>query len=141
MGAEFRSEKEFRTVIDRVFSMMSEDPDMGPKLRDADVPQRFEFTDLELVVNIRAATPGEDGNLHWEWSDDVDWEPKVRMAMSSETANRYFQGKENVAMALARRRIKSGGDVKAALSLIPITKPIYARYREFVETEYPHLAV
>jgi hypothetical protein len=141
MGAEFRSEEEFRTVIDRVFSMMSEDPDMGPKLRDADVPQRFEFTDVDLVVNIRAARAGEDGNLHWEWSDDVDWEPKVRMAMSSETANRYFQGKENVAMALARRRIKSGGDVKAALSLIPITKPIYARYREFLEGEYPHLMV
>jgi hypothetical protein len=141
MGAEFRSEKEFRTVIDRVFSMMSEDPDMGPKLRDADVPQRFEFTDLDLVVNIRAARPEEDGNLYWEWSDDVDWEPKVKMAMSSETANRYFQGKENVAMALARRRIKSGGDVKAALSLIPITKPIYVRYREFVEDEYPHLKV
>ena len=141
MGAEFRSEKEFRTVIDRVFSMMSEDPDMGPKLRDADVPQRFEFTDVDLVVNIRAARPGEDGNLYWEWSDDVDWEPKVRMAMSSETANKYFQGKENVAMALARRRIKSGGDVKAALSLIPITKPIYDRYRQLVEDEYPHLAV
>jgi hypothetical protein len=141
MAAEFRSEKEFRTVIDRVFSMMSEDADMGPKLRDADVPQRFEFTDLDLVVNIRASRPGEEGNLHWEWSDDVDWEPKVKMAMSSETANRYFQGKENVAMALARRRIKSGGDVKAALSLIPITKPIYAQYREFVEDEYPHLAV
>jgi hypothetical protein len=141
MGAEFRSEKEFRIVIDRVFSMMSEDADMGPKLRDADVPQRFEFTDLDLVVNIRAAREGEDGNLHWEWSDDVDWDAKVKMAMSSETANRYFQGKENVAMALARRRIKSGGDVKAALSLIPITKPIYARYREFVEDEYPHLKV
>ncbi len=62
----------------------------------------------------------------WEWTDDVDWEPKVRMAMSSETANRYFQGKENVAMAIARRRIKAGGDVKAALALIPITKPVYA---------------
>jgi hypothetical protein len=141
MGAEFSSPKEFRTVIDRVFSMMSEDPDMGPKLRDADVPQRFEFTDVDLVVNIRAAGQDEEGNLHWEWSDDVDWEPKVKMTMSSETANRYFQGKENVAMALARRRIKSGGDVKAALSLIPITKPIYARYRELVEAEYPHLAV
>ena len=141
MGAEFRSEEEFRTVIDRVFSMMSEDPDMGPKLRDADVPQRFEFTDFDLVVNIRAARTDEDGNLHWEWSDDVDWEPKVKMAMSSETANKYFQGKENVAMALARRRIKSGGDVKAALSLIPITKPIYARYREYLEQEHPHLLV
>jgi hypothetical protein len=141
MAAEFSSAKEFRTVMDRVFSMMSEDPDMGSKLRDADVPQRFEFTDVDLVVNIRGAREGEEGNLHWEWSDDVDWEPKVKMAMSSETANRYFQGKENVAMALARRRIKSGGDVKAALSLIPITKPIYARYRELVEEEYPHLAV
>jgi hypothetical protein len=141
MGAEFSSPKEFRIVMDRIFSMMSEDEDMGPKLRDADVPQRFEFTDVDLVVNIRAARAGEEGNLHWEWSDDVDWHPKVKMAMSSETANRYFQGRENVAVALARRRIKSGGDVKAALSLIPITKPIYARYRELVEDEYPHLAV
>src|ERR671923_619145 len=140
MGAEFRSPTEFRTVMDRVFSMMSEDPDMGPKLRDADVPMRYEFTDVDLVVNIRAAHEGEDGNLHWKWSDHVDWEPKVRMTMSSETANRYFQGKENIPIALARRRIKSGGDVKAALSLIPITKPIYARYRALVEEEYPHLA-
>ena len=137
--AEYSSPDEFREVMDRIFSMMSEDPEMGPKLRDADVPQRFEFDDVDMVVNIRAAGAGEDGNLHWEWTDDVDWEPKVRMTMSSETANRYFQGKENVAMAIARRRIKTGGDVKAALALIPITKPIFARYREVVEAEYPHL--
>ena len=136
---EFKSEQEFRAVMDRIFTMMSEDPDMGPKLRDADVPQRFEFTDYDLVVNIRAAEDGEDGNLHWEWSDEVDWEPKVKMAMSSETANKYFQGKENVAMAIARRRIKSGGDVKAALALMPVTKPVFAQYRAMLEAEYPHL--
>jgi hypothetical protein len=137
--AEFRSPTEFRAVMDRIFAMMDEDPEMGAQLRDADVPQRFEFTDVDMVVNIRAAGPGEEGNLHWEWTDDVDWDPKVRMAMSSETANRYFQGKENVAMAIARRRIKAGGDVKAALSLIPVTKPIYARYAALVDSEYPHL--
>ena len=141
MGATFESPDEVVEVIDQIFSMMSEDPDMGPKLRDADVPQRFEFTDVDLVVNIRAAEEDEDGNLYWEWSDDVDWDPKVKMAMSSETANKYFQGKENVAMAIARRRIKTGGDVKAALSLIPITKPIYERYRDLVAAEYPHLKV
>jgi SCP-2 sterol transfer family len=141
MGAEFASTDEFCEVMDRTFSMMSEDDDMGPKLRDADVPQRFEFTDLDLVVNIRAARDREDGNLHWEWTDDIDWDPKVRMAMSSETANRYFQGKENVAMAIARRRIKTGGDVKAALALIPITKPLFGRYRDMVSSEYPHLRV
>jgi hypothetical protein len=136
--AEFRSSKEFREVIDRTFTLMSEDPEMGPRLREADTPQRFEFTDLDLVVNVRAGGPDEP-NLAWEWSDDVSWEPKVKMTMSSETANRYFQGKENVAIAIARRRIKAGGDVKAALAIIPITKPLYARYREMVAADYPHL--
>jgi len=139
VAGEFRSEQELREVMDRIWAMMSEDPEMGPKLREADVPQRFEFSDFDLVCNIRASQAGEDGNLYWEWSDDVEWEPKVRMTMSSETANRYFQGKENVAMAIARRRIKTGGDVKAALALMPITKPVFARYRDLVDAEYPHL--
>ncbi len=136
--AEFRSSKEFREVMDRTFALMSEDPEMGPRLREADTPQRFEFTDFDLVVNVRAGGAGEP-NLTWKWSDDIDWEPKVRMAMNSETANKYFQGKENVAIAIARRRIKAGGDVKAALAIIPITKPLYARYREMVAADYPHL--
>ena len=141
MAASFESAREVREVIDEVFRMMDADPDMGPKLRDADCPQRFEFDDFDLVVNIRAARQGEDGNLHWEWSDDVDWEPRVKMTMSSEVANRYFQGRENVAMAVARRRIKTSGDMKAALALIPITKPVYAQYRDYVERERPHLKV
>jgi hypothetical protein len=141
MAATFASDDEFIEVMDRTFAMMSEDPAMGPQLRDADVPQCFEFTDRDLVVNIRAAADDEDGNLAWEWSDDVEWKAKVRMVMSSETANRYFQGKENIAMAIARRRIKTGGDVKAALAMIPITKPIFERYAELVAAEYPHLKV
>jgi SCP-2 sterol transfer family len=141
VGVTFDSPKEFKAVMDRVFGMMDDDPEMGPKLRDADVPMRYDFEDVDLVVNIRAARKGEQGNLHWEWTDDVDWEPRVKMAMSAETANKYFQGKENIAMAIARRRIKSGGDVKAALALMPITKPVFARYRSMLEEEYPHLVV
>jgi hypothetical protein len=136
--AEFTSAEEFREVMDRTFALMRDDAVMGPRLRDADTPQRFEFTDLDLVVNVRAGGLDEP-NLAWEWSDDVDWEPRVRMSMSSETANRYFQGKENIAIAIARRRIRAGGDVKAALAIIPITKPLYARYREMVAADYPHL--
>ena len=135
----FESSQEFRDVIDKVFTMMSTDPDMGPKLRDAETPQRFEFPDLDLVVNITHNEDGTDDNLRWEWTDDVDWEPEVQMTMDSEVANRYFQGKENIAMAIARRRIKTSGNVKKALALIPITKPVYTRYRSMLEAEYPHL--
>jgi putative sterol carrier protein len=141
MGSSgFESPEEFREVIDRVFELMSTDPEMGPKLRDAQTPQRFEFPDLEEVVNVTYNDDEDsDENLVWAWTDDVDWEPEVEMKMDSTVANKYFQGKENVAMAIARRRIKTSGNVKKALALIPITKPVYAMYRDYLEEEHPHL--
>ncbi len=140
MASPFASSDEFREFIDRVFQMMSEDPEIGPRLRDADVPQRFEFDDVQLVVNLRAGRPGEQANLYWVWSDEVDWSARVRTTMSSMTANRYFQGRENIAYAIARRRIKTGGDLKAALELVPITKDVFERYRGVLAQEQPHLA-
>jgi SCP-2 sterol transfer family len=137
----FNSADEFVEVMDKVFTIMSTDPEMGPKLGAAETPQRFEFPDLDLVVNITYREEPKDGEyLRWKWSDEVDWEPEVQMKMDSDVANRYFQGRENAAMAIARRRIKTTGNVKKALALVPITKPVYERYRALVEDEYPHLA-
>ena len=138
----FKSADEFREVMDRCFELMSADPEMGPKLRDADTPQRWEFPDLQLVVNVAPLADGDAAhNLRWEWSDDVAWEPAVQMKMDSDIANRYFQGKENIAMAVARRHIKPSGDYKAALALVPVTKPVFPKYRAMVESDYPHLLV
>ena len=136
----FKSTDEFRAVIDEAFTLMSTDPEIGPKLRDAEVPQRFEFADMDLVVNITYAPEVTAGqNLRWEWSDDIDWEPDVKMKMSADVANRYFQGEENVAMAIARRRIKTSGNVKKALALMPIVKGVFPQYRQMLEEKYPHL--
>jgi hypothetical protein len=140
VSAPFNSVEEFQEVLDRTFGLISDDPEIGPKLREADVPERYEFSDVGLVVNLRAGRDGEP-NLAWVWSDEIDWEPKVRLTMSAETANRYFQGKENVAIAIARRKIKAGGDVKAALVVIPLLKPAFELYRRLVATDYPHLEV
>src|SRR3954471_1887035 len=105
MGS-FKSADEFREVMDRTFDLMSSDPDMGPKLREADTPQRWEFPDLGLVVNVAANGDGDSRhNLTWVWSDEVDWEAEVRMTMDSVVANRYFQGRENIAMGMARGTI------------------------------------
>ena len=140
MGVEFKSADEFREVMDRTFGLMANDDQMGPKLREADTPQRWEFPDLDMVVNVAAAEDPEQ-NLIWHWSDDVDWEPEVKMSMSSEIANRYFQGEENIAMAIARRRIKTSGDARKALRLVPVTKPVFALYKEMCERDYPHLVI
>lgn len=135
----FKSPAEFKEVMDQVFGLMSSDPDMGPKLREADTPQRFEFPDVDMVATIRAAEKVKDGqNLEWAWGEQ-GWDCEVEMTMDSEVANRYFQGRENVAMAIARRRIRAGGNVKKALAILPITKPVFAKYRELLQERYPHL--
>lgn len=139
MGVEIRSPREFREVMDAAFALMSDDPEMGASLRDADVPQRFEFEDVDMVCNVRPGTREEGANLHWEWSDEVDWEPRVQMRMSAEVAVRYFQGKENIPVAVARRRIRTTGDFRAAFALIPITKPVFEKFRALLEERYPHL--
>jgi putative sterol carrier protein len=135
----FKSSEEFREVIDKTFTIMSTDSEMGPKLRTAETPQRFEFPDLDLVVNVTYTDDESNDCLKWQWSDDIPWEPEVTMVMDSDVANRYFQGKENIAMAIARRRIKTSGNVKKALAIIPITKPVFLQYREMIERDYPHL--
>jgi hypothetical protein len=121
----FKSREEFREVMDRTFALMSEDPEIGPRLREADTPQRFEFTDFEMVVNIR---PGADNepNLAWEWSDDVNWEPTVRMTMSSETIlPRQVKGRDRdrAPADQGRRRCQGGArdhpDHQATVRALP----------------------
>ena len=138
---DFNSKDEFVEVLGRVLTLMSTDAEMGPRLRAANTAQKFVFPDQDVVVNITAAPEEQDdgNNLVWVLSDDIEWEPEVVMTMDSAIANRYFQGRENVAMAIARRRIEASGNVQRALAIFPITKKLFVPYRELLEREYPHL--
>ena len=107
----FKSKTEFCEVMDRTFEIMSTDPEMGPKLRDAETPQRFEFPDVDAVANVTFAD-GRDPNVNlvWKWSDDVDWTPDVEMTMDSDVANRYFSTSN---CARSRRKRRNGVDGRA----------------------------
>lgn len=128
----FNSPEEFREVMDRTFAMMSEDPEMGPKLREADVPQRFEFTDHGAILDVAPAAPDADAALRWEWGGTAPWQPAVTMRMRSDVANKFWQGKLNPLLAVAMGKIQTTGDVRRAASLAPVLQPAHARYRELL---------
>ena len=141
---QFKNKKEFVDVMNKLFTLMSTDPKVGPKLAVARVPQRWVFSDLDLALNATYAdqAAAKKGHfLKWVWGDDQrDWEPVVEMKMKAEVANRYFQGKENIPIAVATGRIKTKGNLPKALKLIPMVKPIYPKYRQMLEDEgYEHL--
>jgi len=129
----FRDKNEFRRVFDRLFACLSEDPEVGPKLRATKTPQRFVFTDMSLVLNVRdadAKTARKGRNLVWIWGDKGwTWEPTVSMTMTADVANRYFQGKENIPLALARGIILiETGDMAKVLDLLPIVAPFHRKW-------------
>jgi len=62
-------------------------------------------------------------------------EPEVVMSMEADTAHRFWLGKVNVTTALARGQIKASGPVAKILKLVPLTKPVYPRYKAQLEAE------
>lgn len=134
------SAAEFRELLDEALSELDADERSGPMLRAAGLRMRFEFTDLGLVLNV-AASEEPAHHLRWEFSDAVDWEPKLNLKMGSRIANAYLQGKESLAIAIARGRIRFDGDTRCALVYVPALRLVVGPYRRLVRREYPHLLV
>lgn len=136
----FRSAKELREILDAALRAVDADPDAGQRLRSCAGPLQLEFTDLKVVLNLSPAESGEH-LLRWDFQRGGA-DPKLRLSMDSDVANRLLQGRENPAIAIARGRLKPKiEDVGAALSFFPAVKPLFTSYREIVAEKYPHLAL
>jgi hypothetical protein len=134
------SATEFRDLLDEALSELDADEKSGPLLRAAGLRMRFDFSDLRLVLNV-AASEELDHHLRWEFSDAVEWEPKLSLRMDSRIANAYLQGKESLAIAIARGRVRLKGDTRCALLYVPALRLVVGPYRRLVRQEYPHLLV
>ena len=80
------------------------------------------------------------GKLFQDLADDEEvdlgetaMEPEVLMTMEADTAHRFWLGKVNVTVALARGQMKAKGPVAKILKLVPLTKPVFPRYRDMLE--------
>lgn len=53
----------------------------------------------------------------------------VQLRMSSDNANRFWQGKLNFTLAMAQRKVKLDGKRSVALKLLPLTQPLFEEYK------------
>ena len=134
----FASAGDFREALTLMLSEVDRDSDLGARLRSVHAAYRFVFADLGLILNV---TGDQDGSpsIRWKFSDRIDWKPALTLEMDSEVANRYLQGRENLAIAVARGRIRCSADVRAALDLVPIIRELSERYRRVIARHYPDL--
>ena len=65
--------------------------------------------------------------------DDMEKKPVVEMGMKADTAHKFWMGQVNLVIALARREITAKGPVPQILKMLPIIKPAYKLYPDYVK--------
>jgi hypothetical protein len=124
----FRDSSEVVHYIGGIFETAFRDPELAPRLKAADVVLLFEFTDPDarLVVDMANGTV----------SDEVgDLDVGATMTMAADVGNAYWQGKENLPLAMAKGRIKVSGNVASLLRLAPLSKKLYPVYVDRLERD------
>jgi hypothetical protein len=136
--AEFRSADELRQVLELLLTRADADDRIGPILRAANLRTRFEFTDRNLALNVASAEV-DDRSIEWTFAHSAPWTPKVTLRMESGVANRWLQGEESLAIAIARGRVRCTGETRSTLFFVPIAKLLNEPYRTILKSDFEHL--
>ena len=125
----FKDADEVYAFIGKLFQDLAVDDELAPKFQKADTVVQYRYREPESVITVSLRE--EDGGR--VDLGDTDLEPEVIMSMEADTAHRFWLGKVNVTVALARGQMKAKGPVAKILKLVPLTKPVFPRYRAILE--------
>jgi putative sterol carrier protein len=125
----FKDADEVYSFIGKLFEDLAEDEELAPKFQKANTIVQYQYRNPESVITVKVKE-GEDGQVDL---GHTDMEPEVVMSMEADTAHRFWLGNVNVTVALARGQMKAKGPVAKILKLVPLTKPIFPRYRKMLE--------
>lgn len=125
----FKDAEDVYRHLGRLFEDIIADEDLGARFKAADT-----------VVQIRMRRPDSQLTLKTLEAEDqqidfgvTELRPEVVLAMDADTAHRFWLGKVNVTVALARGQISARGPVAKILKLVPLVEPVRARYESSLQ--------
>jgi putative sterol carrier protein len=126
--AVFESGKKFEDVLGGFFNLLGDTPLIADKLLKSDLIIRFNYTDPDCVLVIDCS--GDKIDVR---PGDTETKAIVEMKMKTDIAHKFWYGKVNLTMALARRQMVAKGPVPKILKLLPAIKPSYAMYPKYLD--------
>jgi putative sterol carrier protein len=129
--AYFKDAQAVYDTIGKLFAELAEDEELAPKFRKANTILQYDYREPDSKITLRLQED-QPGDVDF---GETEMEPDVVMSMEADTAHRFWLGKVNVTTALARGQIKASGPVAKILKLVPLTKPVYPRYKAQLEAD------
>jgi putative sterol carrier protein len=127
----FKDDQEVYQYIGKLFVDLADDDELGPKFRRADTIVQYKYSNPDSMITVKMKD-GEDSQVDF---GATDMQPEIVMSMEADTAHRFWLGKVNVTMALAKGQMKAKGPVAKILKLVPLVKPVFPRYQKMLEEQ------
>lgn len=117
----FADSAEAVKYLSSVFQAGFDDPQISPTLKQSGVVMRMDLSEPDAVITVDLV-----GQLIHTDGDGP--EPSMTLTLTADTANRFWQGKVSVPLAVARGHIKISGSLPKLIALLPSAKAIQDRY-------------
>jgi len=123
----FKDENEVYTYIGKVFEMAVTDPVFVEATKDSGLVVKLTQTDPAATILIDfPAQLVSCGEAAQSGDSTVD------LRMTSDDSHKFWLGKLNFTLAMAQRKVKMEGSRTKALKLLPLTKPLFAKYEQLL---------
>ena len=125
----FQGSQLFYETVGELRQRAARDPAIGPRIARAETIIQLRYTDPEAQITINACgIPTQFGAYVDVFLGPCELAPEVIMSMTGDLAHEFWQGRVNLASALARRQIEAQGPVIKVLRLVPVVEPLYRQY-------------
>ena len=125
----FKDEQEVYEHLGALFVGLNEDAELAPQFRKANTIVQYVYRNPASQITVKLLED-EEGRVDL---GPTRLEPEVVMTMDADVAHRFWLGKVNVTIAIARGQIRTKGPVAKVLKLVPLVKPVFPRYRAQLE--------
>ncbi len=136
-AAEGKAKKEIRDafgtgddlygVIGAFLRTLGDHPELGPTFAATNLQIRFVYRDPDAAIAIDCT-----GDQVEVTCGPTDHKVDVEMSMEADFAHMFWLGKANLVKALTRRQVTSRGQVQRAVKLLPVLRPAFKLYPEFL---------
>jgi len=126
----FKDSQMLYDVLSDFYEQLKQDPEVGPALAETNLCIQFIYKNPSATITID--TTGDEIVIH---QGVFAGTPEVTMTMNADFAHKFWHGKANLITALTRRQVVARGNVPKTLKLLPILKPAYARYPQFLKAK------
>jgi putative sterol carrier protein len=127
--AIFQNADEVCTYVGRMFELFVQKPEYEDKIKESGLVVRLNYADPDCIILIDF--PNQ--KVFYNEAADAATAPNVDMYMTCDDAHRFWIGKLNFPIAMARRKVRMEGSTAKAMKLLPLTNPLFATYKQLLE--------